>query len=85
MKFTLIGILAAAKCFVKREGANESLESLLRDLESKKQSKAAEEITIIDEESLYIAFTDLVAHQCVSNMVEAVVEKYTELGHEVIE
>jgi hypothetical protein len=84
-QFTLIGILAAAKCFSREEGANESLELLLRDLERPKQAKMAAEITTVDTESLYIAFANLVHSGCVSTMVSAVLEKYTELGHEVIQ
>jgi hypothetical protein len=84
-QFTLIGILAAAKCFGRQEGANEALEEDLRGIESTKQAKAAEEITTVDTGSLYSAFATLVASHCVGNMVSAVLEKYTELGHEVIQ
>lgn len=84
-KFTLIGILAAAKCFSREEGANAQLEKALRDIESKKQSIAPEEITTTDEASLYVAFSELVAGHCLSKMVDAVINKYAELGHELVQ
>jgi len=83
-KFTIIGILAAAKCFSRQEGANEDLEKALRNTESEKQSKAPEEIVVVEEQSLYTVFSTLVAIHCLDKMVDAVVRKYKELGHELV-
>ncbi|MEI6672073.1 MAG: hypothetical protein WCL02_01610 [bacterium] len=84
-KFTITGILAAAKFFSRKEGANESLENELRNLESQKQSKPPEEITMVDEDSLFIAFSSSVAIHCVSEVVAAVTKKYSDLGNEILQ
>jgi hypothetical protein len=84
-KFEIIGILAAAETFSREEGATKELEKILRDTESEKQSISPEAVTITEEESLYTAFSTLVAHHCVPQMVAAVINKYTELGHALVE
>ncbi len=83
-KFTIIGILAAAKCFSRQEGANEDLEKVLRNTESEKQSKAPEEIVVVEEQTLFDVFSTIVESHCLSKMVAAVVKKYKELGHELV-
>lgn len=84
-KFTIIGILAAAECFSREEGASTTLEDALRHVESKRQSIALEAVVTVDEQSLYDAFGLLVAGHCLSKMVTAIVKKYTELGHALVE
>ena len=84
-KFTIAGILAAAKCFEREEEGNKALEDALRDVESKKQSISQESIVTIDEQSLYEAFGLLVAGHCLSKVVMVVVMKYSELGYELVE
>lgn len=84
-KFTITGILAAAKFFSRKENANEGLENELRTLESQKQSKSPEEITMVDEDSLFTAFSSSVAIHCVSQVVAAVINKYSDLGNEILQ
>lgn len=84
-KFTLIGILAAAESFSREKGATQNLEKSLRDIESEKQSKNPTDVTSTDEASLYAAFAEVVAAHCLSKVVDAVINKYTELGHEINE
>lgn len=84
-KFTIIGIVAAAECFSREKGATQKLEKTLRGIESEKQSITPEAVTNTDEASLYAAFAETVAAHCLSKVVDAVISKYTQLGHEVIQ
>ena len=82
--FTIIGILAAARCFSRQESANVNLEKALRETEGKRQNKMPEEVVIIEEQSLYDVFSMIVPSHCLDKMVVAVVNKYTALGHELV-
>ncbi len=82
--FNLIGLFEAAKCFGRHEGSNELLETAVRKAESEKQKIAPEEVTMTSEDTVIEVFSTLVASHCLGKMVDAVIRKYEELGHQIV-
>ena len=82
--FNLIGLFEAAKCFVRQEGSDKLFETSIRKAESEKQQIAPEEVTITSEETITEVFSTLVASHCLGKMVDVVIRKYEELGHQIV-
>lgn len=80
--FDIKGIIAAANEFVRKEGATTNLAITLRNIQGKKQNIFPEEVQWVDETTLYEAFQSFVMPHCVSNMVNAVIAEYQELGYQ---
>ena len=81
-EYMLSEFLEAAKSFAKQPGAQEHMETILREKESARQGMLAKDITIVSETSIGEAINELTVYA--SQLYIAIMSKFSALGYKAL-